>query len=194
MALVFGKACEEAVRFIEAGEDDAALEAAANTVSKTMEVPPATASEVILALVFVLVDLAGANCSKKDADASLTTLPLGQEARQAAVQVYMNSREELRALISSCESPYVLPFYSKIRWRMDLEIARRSATFVSTPNVRYLMGLELKDGIGSSSSEETKNILFQSNPATLQQLSRVIDQSLMDLQTSHVKKIRRHIR
>ncbi|XP_029472176.1 COMM domain-containing protein 2 [Rhinatrema bivittatum] len=169
-----------AVEFLRKGSNPKIYEGAARKLDITSD----TVQHGVEGLSYLLIESSKLMISDVDFQDSVLVLGFSEELNKLLLQLYLDNRKEIRAILSELAPD--LPHYHSMEWRLDVQLASRSLRQQIKPIVT--VKLHLKQN-GDRSTQ-----VLQTDPATLLHLIQQLEEALGEMKTSHCRRIVRNIK
>lgn len=178
---VAAELAKRAVEFIKKG----VVSKIYQNASQKLGIEAAALQRCIEALMYVLCESCKLSLSEIDFRDSLMILDLPEELRKELLDIYLQNRKEVRAILS--ESSVHLPEYRDLEWRIDVQLASRALRRQVQPSV--LLRLHT-----SASGQGDSCQLLQTDPGNLLHLTEVLEDALQEARSQHSRRIMRNIK
>ncbi|XP_060568246.1 COMM domain-containing protein 2-like [Ruditapes philippinarum] len=172
--------CKISLEFIKKGANVKVYQSAA----QKLNVPADTVQHGVEGLMFLLTESSKLMISEIDFQDSIMTLGFSEQIQQALLQLYLQHRKEVRAILN--EMSMDLPHYHNLEWRFDVELASRSLRHQVTPTIT--MKLHTQD-CGKTSAQ-----VLQTDPVNLLHLTKVLEEALQEMKSPYCRRIVRNIK
>ncbi|OPJ75527.1 COMM domain-containing protein 2 [Patagioenas fasciata monilis] len=143
-----------------------------------------TIQHCIEGLTYLLTESSKLMISELDFQDSIHVLGFPDELNTVLLQLYLDSRRELRSVLS--ELAPKLPSYHSLEWRLDVQLASRSLRQQIKPTVTIKLHL-------NENEDQTAQVL-QTDPSTLLHLIQQLEQALGEMKTNHCRRIVRNMK
>jgi len=157
-----------------------------NKAAKALGAAPDDVEAMLASLAHLQLEIARTNLSAEDATSSLQhngiAFPAASMAELLGVQA--ERKQELGAINRAAELH--VPHYNGLSWRLDVQIASRSARQQTEPF--YLLRLKTKAG------DKTENIVMQSDYASLMRITTELQGALQYTNNYHARRMRKMIK
>ncbi|XP_036971825.1 COMM domain-containing protein 2 [Acanthopagrus latus] len=177
---VVGEFGRIALEFLRRGTSPKIYEGAARKLC----VPVEMVHHGVEGLMFLMTESSKHMISEVDFLDSVLALGFSEELNQLLLQLYLQHHSQIRSILS--QLPSNLPSYHSLEWRLDVQLASRSARQQVIPMLT--MHLLLTRGCDSSSR------VLQTDPRTLLHLIFTLEAALAAMKTSHSRRILRNIK
>ncbi|KAB0373811.1 hypothetical protein FD755_014067, partial [Muntiacus reevesi] len=124
------------------------------------------------------------NISELDFQDSVFVLGFPEELNKLLLQLYLDNRKEIRAILSELAPD--LPSYHSLEWRLDVQLASRSLRQQIKPSVTVKLHLSQNGGLSTH--------VLQADPATLLHLAQQLEQASEEAKTNHCRRVVRSIK
>ncbi|XP_022623678.1 COMM domain-containing protein 2 [Seriola dumerili] len=181
---VVGEFGRIALEFLRRGSSPKIYEGAARKLS----VPVDMVQHGVEGLMFLMTESSKHMISEVDFLDSVLALGFGDELNQMLLQLYLQHHSQIRSILS--QLPSNLPAYQNLEWRLDVQLASRSARQQVIPALT--MRLLLTRGSDSRSDHSIR--VLQADPSTLLHLISTLEAALAAMKTSHSRRILRNIK
>ncbi|XP_033759371.1 COMM domain-containing protein 2-like isoform X2 [Pecten maximus] len=168
------------MEFIRKGSNRKIYQGAA----QKLKVDAETIQHGVEGLMYLLTESSKLMLNEIDFQDSILTLGFSDDMRQTLLELYLQNRREIRAIMS--EMSMELPHYQNLEWRFDVQLASRSLRRQTTPLVTFKLHIE-DDG-----ERETK--VLQTDPVNLVHLTKVLDEALQEMKSPYCRRIVRNIK
>ncbi|XP_033759370.1 COMM domain-containing protein 2-like isoform X1 [Pecten maximus] len=172
--------CKISMEFIRKGSNRKIYQGAA----QKLKVDAETIQHGVEGLMYLLTESSKLMLNEIDFQDSILTLGFSDDMRQTLLELYLQNRREIRAIMS--EMSMELPHYQNLEWRFDVQLASRSLRRQTTPLVTFKLHIE-DDG-----ERETK--VLQTDPVNLVHLTKVLDEALQEMKSPYCRRIVRNIK
>ncbi|XP_075362814.1 COMM domain-containing protein 2 isoform X2 [Mycteria americana] len=135
-------------------------------------------------LTYLLTESSKLMISETDFQDSIRVLGFSDELNKLLLQLYLDSRKEIRSVLS--ELAPKLPSYHSLEWRLDVQLASRSLRQQIKPAVTIKLHLHQNE-------DQTAQVL-QTDPSTLLHLIQQLEQALGEMKTNHCRRIVRNMK
>ncbi|KAL5004456.1 hypothetical protein ScPMuIL_017912 [Solemya velum] len=172
--------CRISIEFIRKGANPKVYQGASQKLGVSVE----TVQNGVEGLMYLLTESSKLMVNEIDFQDSIMTLGFSEGLRQELLELYVQSRHEVRCILS--EMAMDLPHYHNLEWRFDVEVASRSLRHQTTPKI--LLKLHTED----SGKKEVK--VLQTDPVNLVHLTNVLDGALQEMKSAYCRRIVRNIK
>ncbi|XP_020011930.1 COMM domain-containing protein 2 [Castor canadensis] len=169
-----------AVEFLRRGSNPKIYDGAARKLNVNSDI----VQHGVEGLTHLLTESSKLMISDLDFQDSVLVLGFPEELNKLLLQLYLDNRKEIRAILSELAPD--LPSYHSLEWRLDVQLASRSLRQQIKPAVT--MKLHLNQNGGQSTS------VLQTDPATLLHLAQQLEQALEEMRTSHCRRVVRSVK
>ncbi|KAM8770142.1 COMM domain-containing protein 2 [Rhynchonycteris naso] len=169
-----------AVEFLRRGANPKIYDGAARKLNVSSD----TVQHGVEGLTYLLTESSKLMISELDFQDSILVLGFPEELNKLLLQLYLDNRKEIRAILSELAPD--LPSYHSLEWRLDVQLASRSLRQQIKPAVTIKLHLN-RDG-GRSTE------LLQTDPATLLHLTQQLERALEETGTRHCRRVMRNIK
>ncbi|XP_061680153.1 COMM domain-containing protein 2 isoform X2 [Syngnathoides biaculeatus] len=153
-----------------------------------LSVPVETVQHGVEALMYLVSQSSKHMLSEVDFVDSLLTLEFGDEHNQSLLQMYLQHRSEIRAILSLV--PPSLPAYHNLEWRLDVQLASRALRRQAVPALTTK--LHLTHGPGSGT--DVRGRVLRLDLGTLLHLISILEGALRASKSTHARRILRNIK
>ncbi|XP_055977861.1 COMM domain-containing protein 2 [Sorex fumeus] len=169
-----------AVEFLRRGSNPKVYEGAA----RKLGVSSNTVQHGVEGLTYLLAESSKLMISELDFQDSIFVLGFPEELNTLLLQLYLDNRKEIRAILS--ELAPALTTYHSLEWRLDVQLASRCLRRQIRPSVTLKLHLT-RDG------ERSAHVL-QTDPAMLLHVLRQLEQALQEMRGRHCLRALRGIK
>ncbi|KAL4219941.1 COMM domain-containing protein 2 [Mactra antiquata] len=172
--------CKISIEFIKKGANTKVYQSAAQKLGVSAE----TVQNGVEGLMYLLTESSKLMINEIDFQDSILTLGFSEEMRQALLELYLDRRKEVRAILNQMSME--LPHYHNLEWRFDVELASRSLRHQVTPTVTMKLHTEEN---GTTSTQ-----VLQTDPTNLVHLTSVLEEALQEIKSPYCRRIVRNIK
>ncbi|XP_060075814.1 COMM domain-containing protein 2-like [Ylistrum balloti] len=172
--------CKISMEFIRKGSNRKIYQGAAQKLKVDVE----TVQHGVEGLMYLLTESSKLMLNEIDFQDSILTLGFSEDMRQTLLELYLQNRREIRAIMS--EMAMDLPHYQNLEWRFDVQLASRSLRRQTTPLVTFKLHID------DAGERETK--VLQTDPVNLVHLTKVLDEALQEMKSPYCRRIARNIK
>eukprot|EP00808_Paulinella_micropora_P000607 g25298.t1 len=165
-----------------------------NSAAKTLGLEVQTVTQAILLLSHLLLLGAKRNLSSSDFLSSCTELHLPASHLTVLTEAYTGASASLRQKLKA--GTQRLPHYRDLDWRLDVEIASRSASNLVRPS--FVLNLSTVTPSASGQEQDKPGLVseryFETDFATLSYMCDELDNAIKEASSQHVHRMLRYVR
>jgi len=169
--------CRLAIDFIKNGVNSKKYQ----TASVKLEIDLDMIRHSVEAVMHIITECSKLYVTETDFQDSIVTLGLEKELNECLLEFYTSNCDDIRQHLKNMS--LIVPHYQDLEWRFDVKLSSRMLRYQTTPQI--MLKLHTHDGVNKSTK------ILQTDPVNLKHLTEQLEEALLQVKTSHCRKIAR---